>query len=75
MANILKAAIFDMDGLLLDTERPAVDAWAQASAELGLDLCEAVVIGTIGRDWETTKEIVLEKIGQDAPYDALFERV
>jgi HAD superfamily hydrolase (TIGR01509 family) len=75
MADTLKAAIFDMDGLLLDTERPAVNAWAQATAEMGLSLPEAVVIGTIGRDWEATKRIILETLGDGAPYDALIERV
>lgn len=67
----MKAAIFDMDGLLLDTERPAVDAWAQAAKELELDLPESVVIKTIGRDWEMTKAIVLDEMGNDCPFDKL----
>lgn len=75
MADNLRAAIFDMDGLLLDTERPAVDAWAQAAGELGLVLPEQVVISTIGVDWEGTKRIVLEALGPEAPYEALIDRV
>jgi len=33
-----RAALFDMDGVLLDTMTAHVDAWAQAGAQLGLEI-------------------------------------
>lgn len=39
--STLKAAIFDMDGLMFDTERLGSQCWAQVGQELGLDIPEA----------------------------------
>ena len=36
-----EAAIFDMDGLLIDSERPIRDAWLAAARDLDLALDEA----------------------------------
>lgn len=37
---MLKAAIFDMDGLMFDTERLGSQCWAQVGQELGVDISE-----------------------------------
>ena len=44
------AAVFDMDGLLLDSERPVRDAWMQAAAEVGAPLTPAAYLDLIGRN-------------------------
>lgn len=41
-------AVFDMDGLLLDSERPIRDAWLRSAAELGVALGEADYLGVVG---------------------------
>jgi len=43
------AVIFDMDGLMLDTERVAMQAWKGAAAANGLDLPDDVYCSLIGR--------------------------
>jgi HAD superfamily hydrolase (TIGR01509 family) len=68
---MLQAVIFDMDGLLLDSERIALRAWEGAAAQLKLSLPEEVVKSTIGRDWVDTKRIVAEAVGINADYIAL----
>jgi HAD superfamily hydrolase (TIGR01509 family) len=45
---MISAVIFDMDGLMLDTERVAMRAWMSAAAEHRLDLTEAIYHGLIG---------------------------
>jgi HAD superfamily hydrolase (TIGR01509 family) len=45
---MVSAVIFDMDGLMLDTERVAMRAWMSAAAEHRLDLTEAIYHGLIG---------------------------
>lgn len=73
--DMIKAVIFDMDGLLLDTERLAVDAWMQAAAQMGLDLPESVVLQTIGINWAGTMKIIAEPLGEGAPLNELRDLV
>jgi len=47
---VYAAAVFDMDGLLLDSERPVRDAWLQVAAELGVALTPAGYLDLIGRN-------------------------
>ena len=42
------AVVFDMDGLLLDSERPIRDAWLSVAATLGVPLSEADYLGVVG---------------------------
>jgi HAD superfamily hydrolase (TIGR01509 family) len=67
------AAIFDMDGLMFDTERPIVTAWEQAAAKMGWHLSGEVLARTIGVDEASTRGILLETYGEDFPYDAVRE--
>jgi len=39
---MVRAVIFDMDGVILDTERVAMRAWMSAAAEHGLELAESL---------------------------------
>lgn len=71
---MLQAVVFDMDGLLLDTERPALIAWSQAAEELGIELPESVILATVGVDWESTKRIITGALGSGAPREALVSR-
>jgi HAD superfamily hydrolase (TIGR01509 family) len=65
---IPRAVIFDMDGLMLDTERPALSLWIKAAGKLGWDLPEAVVFRTIGRDEESSRQIIVDCCGPGFPY-------
>lgn len=44
------AAVFDMDGLLLDSERPVRQAWLDVAAQLGVALTPAAYLDLIGRN-------------------------
>ena len=60
------AVIFDMDGLLLDSERPIRDAWLQAAAELGAPLTEADYHSVIGLNHRDSQLRLLALFGDDA---------
>ena len=65
------AVIFDMDGLLLDTERIAYDAFQKACAELGAEVDKALYLSCIGTNMEETNRILRAGMGEGFPLDAL----
>jgi len=66
-------AIFDMDGLLLDTERPAIPLWTIAGKIYGWDVDSETVIMTLGLSGVGTREIFMKRLGPDFPYDKVKE--
>jgi HAD superfamily hydrolase (TIGR01509 family) len=64
-----------MDGLMLDTERPAAAAWAKAVRNLGWPAGEEIAVKTIGIDEKSTRAIAMEELGADFPYDAVREEM
>lgn len=63
-----EAVIFDMDGLLLDTERIAYQAWMQAAEEWGIDLPDTVYLQVIGRNLRDTEKIFKFHFGNSFPF-------
>lgn len=45
---MIRACVFDFDGLILDTESPILDAWAQLHAEAGLRFDQQEALDMIG---------------------------
>jgi len=70
-----RAAIFDMDGLLIDSERPILDAWLQAAREFGAPLAEADYLRVVGCGEADTRALLQQCLGEACSYDAARERV
>lgn len=66
-----QAAIFDMDGLLLDTERVCMQAFRETCECLSLPMLEDVYLSIIGSNSDGIKRIMLNGYGADLDYDAL----
>ncbi|WP_432720860.1 HAD family phosphatase [Jeongeupia wiesaeckerbachi] len=66
-----RGAIFDMDGLLLDTERIACQAWQHAADELGLSIAEPIVLGMVGMHSSKVHAYLSSELGSDFPIDAI----
>ncbi|WP_410497987.1 HAD family hydrolase [Chitinibacter sp. S2-10] len=67
------AAIFDMDGLLLDTERMALTCWHEAARQLGHEIDEAVPLGMVGMHSSKTLAYLEEQLGAHFPAQRLRE--
>jgi HAD superfamily hydrolase (TIGR01509 family) len=59
--QIYKAAIFDMDGLLVDSERAIKDAWLEVARGNGIALSESEFLRVVGRK-EADGKAILDKI-------------
>jgi len=66
-----KAAIFDMDGLLLDTERVCQQAFRDACATLSLPMLEDVYLGIIGCNAQGIEQVICDGYGADLDYQQL----
>lgn len=64
-----KAVVFDMDGVIFDSERLVLDCWEKVAARYRLDGMGEVFRSCIGTNHEKTREIVLEAYGEDFPYE------
>lgn len=64
--------LFDMDGLLLDTERIAKRAWQLGGEPLGLQMPDAVYSKLIGRRLTDIDRILREEMGHDFPLQEWF---
>ncbi len=66
--------LFDMDGLLLDSERLARDAFVRACEDHGYTADLVTYQQCIGSTYERTRELIMAAYGEDFPYEAIDER-
>ncbi len=70
----IKAVIFDMDGLLLDSERVALSTFVKACRESDFDPDVEVYDKCIGGNDVRTKRILTEGYGPKFPFDKINRR-
>lgn len=68
------AAIFDMDGVLIDSERVIVDAYVAAARDCGHPIGEADFLPVIGMTGAASREVLLALFGGEAPLRRVGER-
>ena len=55
--SVCKAVLFDMDGVIFDSERACLSVWQELAAELGLEGIAEVFIRCVGTNKRRTEEI------------------
>jgi HAD superfamily hydrolase (TIGR01509 family) len=69
------AALFDLDGLLIDSERVIMQAWIEAAGTLGHDLQPAQFATVIGRNGPESEQILEAMLGGRGAFDAVRAEV
>ncbi|MCR5207441.1 MAG: HAD family phosphatase [Eubacterium sp.] len=69
----MKAVIFDMDGVLFDTERLAVKAWDEIGVKCGLGPVGYMVYETLGRTTPESVKIFKSRFG-DSFNNSVFQK-
>lgn len=68
------AVLFDMDGLMFDSERLILRAWQRAMADFGYEASEEVYLASVGRTVEATNQLLRAAYGPDFALEATNER-
>lgn len=63
------AVVFDMDGVIFDSERLVLECWEKIGEKYHLEGMRDAFLPCIGTNDIRTREIVLEHYGADFPYD------
>ena len=69
----MKAVVFDMDGLMFDTERVAILAWDYAGEKMGLGKTGYMVYKTLGVNVEASNKIWTEEFGDKYNEEELWK--
>lgn len=70
----IEAVLFDMDGVILDTERIHADGWLHSFQSFGIQADEQFLISLRGTNRRTQEAIVSERFGERVNYAELRER-
>ena len=70
---MVKAAIFDMDGLLIDSERIIMQACIAAAADIGITYTEAEFVQLIGRAGADSTRLLIQQLGSEQAFDQVMQ--
>ena len=71
----INLVIFDMDGLIFDTESIYIRKGYEITKRYGYDITEEVIMKTIGMTDKSSREIYKTAYGQDFPYDLMTKEI
>ncbi|MBO5451364.1 MAG: HAD family phosphatase [Lachnospiraceae bacterium] len=66
----ISAVIFDMDGVIFDSERLVIECWKVVADKYGIDNIEEACFECLGINAALTKELMKKRYGETFPYDA-----
>ena len=70
----VRGAVFDMDGLLLDTERVTREAWRKVAPEFGIEDIDPILDACIGLNEAGDRAVFRSRLGDDFDYEGFRAR-
>ena len=70
----ISAVVFDMDGLMVDTESINRLAWQRSAEDLGYELDDDFYFSLLGRTTVDCESLVLQRLGAEFPMDEFRTR-
>lgn len=70
---MIKAVVFDMDGLMFDTERLTIKAWDYAGEKLGVGKMGYMVFKTLGMTIESSRKVFKQHFGDSFSEENLLK--
>lgn len=71
---MIESVVFDMDGVLFDTEKICTDAWHQTGTEMNIADIHTTFIACVGRNETDTRQFFIQKYGRQFPYEQFRQR-
>ena len=71
---MVKAILFDMDGVLLDTERLYMEADVAAAADMGFTFTQEVLHKLCGAGWDLVRDTVCGHFGEGFDFEGYMAR-
>ena len=69
----IKAVIFDMDGVIFDTEMVYLDIWSKVFEKYGYKMTKEIYSSVLGTGRENVKKVFLSNFGSDLPIDIMYK--
>ena len=69
----MRALVFDMDGVIFDSESIVLDCWQKVFEAHGIEYHSDVVMRSIGMDAYATGRVFRERYGEDFPFEEYRE--
>ena len=68
----IRAVVFDLDGVIFDTEKLYLEVWKEVFLEYGYNLEDEVYFSVMGKGRKRVKEIYIEKFGSRLKIDEMY---
>lgn len=68
----IKAIIFDMDGVIFDTEMTYLKVWSEVFEKYGYKMTKEIYVSVLGTGRENVKKVFVSHFGSDLPIDDMY---